>query len=222
MEPFTLNARLPRLKLWDILFLGVHDEHQVLSIQELPWYTSAELARKCFQHQDEEQWAKDSRFAHQPPRQTPHCTHHWHTHNSRHRSTCPGEHAQPIYRHHGSSRPIMGPKLETTLVATSRASPHPPGTPVITTQWSHVHPPPASLSWLPCLYPPCLSPPREGVDSMAAHCHPSQPPAVLIGYSVEIGLKQERGLLSGTATAKFVGGPWFYPHQSLLYWWRHK
>ena len=34
---------LPCLELGDTLLLGVRDEHQVISVEDLPWYTSAEL-----------------------------------------------------------------------------------------------------------------------------------------------------------------------------------
>ena len=55
------------------LLLGVCDKHQVISKEKLSWHTSEELMRERFQHQDEEQQAKD---AHHTPRQTPHCTDH--------------------------------------------------------------------------------------------------------------------------------------------------
>ena len=43
MEPFTFHASLPCLELGDTLLLGVRYEHQVISVEELPWYASAEL-----------------------------------------------------------------------------------------------------------------------------------------------------------------------------------
>ena len=49
---------------WYTLLLGVCTKHQVTSIEKLPWHISAELARQCFQHQDEEQWAKDRALMH--------------------------------------------------------------------------------------------------------------------------------------------------------------
>ena len=57
-EPFTFHTSLPRFQLGDTLLLSVRDEHQVISV-ELLWYTSTELTQKRFQHQNEEQWAKD-------------------------------------------------------------------------------------------------------------------------------------------------------------------
>ena len=58
------HTSLPCLELGDTLLLGVHNEHQVISVEKLPWYTSAELPRKCFQYQNEEQWAKDKTLMH--------------------------------------------------------------------------------------------------------------------------------------------------------------
>ena len=64
MEPFTIHVSLPRRKLGDTLLLGVHDEHQVISVDKLPWYPSAKLKRKRLQHKVEEQWAKDRTLMH--------------------------------------------------------------------------------------------------------------------------------------------------------------
>ena len=63
--------------------------HQVISVEKLPWHTSAELTRKRFQHQDEEQGARDRALMHTwctdaLPRQTPRCTVHWPAHDSEH------------------------------------------------------------------------------------------------------------------------------------------
>ena len=44
--------------------MGVHDEHQVISIEMLPRHISAELTWKHLQHKDEEQWAKDRALMH--------------------------------------------------------------------------------------------------------------------------------------------------------------
>ena len=94
------------------LLLGVRNEHQVIRIEQLPWHSSVELARQHFQHQDEEQWAKERALMHsQLPRQTPHCINHWPAHGSGHCRTCPGWHAQPIRPHPGSSMPTTGPFL---------------------------------------------------------------------------------------------------------------
>ena len=59
MEPFTFYASLPRLELGDTLLLAVHNEHQVISVEKLPRYTSAKLTRKRLHHQNEEQWTKE-------------------------------------------------------------------------------------------------------------------------------------------------------------------
>ena len=64
MEPFTFHANLPHIELGDTLLLGVQDKHHVISVEKLPWDTSAELSQKCLQHQDEQQWSKDRALMH--------------------------------------------------------------------------------------------------------------------------------------------------------------
>ena len=68
---------------------GARSMHQVISVEKLPWHTSAELTRKRFQHQDEEQGARNRALMHTwctdvLPRQTPRCTVHWPAHDSGH------------------------------------------------------------------------------------------------------------------------------------------
>ena len=58
MESCTFHASLPHLTLRVTLLLSVHDEHQVISIEKLPWYNGVELTRQRLQYQDEGQWAK--------------------------------------------------------------------------------------------------------------------------------------------------------------------
>ena len=60
----TFNARFPRLYLGHTLLLGVRDEHQVISLEELPWYAGVELTWQSLKHQNEEQWAKDRTLMH--------------------------------------------------------------------------------------------------------------------------------------------------------------
>ena len=64
MEPVTFHASLPCLELGDTLLFGGHDEHQVISVKELPCYASAELALQNLHHKNEEQWAKDRTLMH--------------------------------------------------------------------------------------------------------------------------------------------------------------
>ena len=59
MESFTFHASLPCLELGDTLLLGVHDEHQVISLERLRWHTCAMLTRKRFQYQGKDQCARD-------------------------------------------------------------------------------------------------------------------------------------------------------------------
>ena len=59
-KPFTFHISFPFLELGHTLFQGFHDEHQVYSIEKFPWHNNGEFVRQCFQHQDKEQWAKDS------------------------------------------------------------------------------------------------------------------------------------------------------------------
>ena len=66
-EPFTVHSSLPHL--------GFGDTLQVISKEKLPWHTSAELAQKHFQHQDEGQWAKNRALM--PPTPTPHSSPYW-------------------------------------------------------------------------------------------------------------------------------------------------
>ena len=47
-EPLTLHASLPRRELWDTVLPGVRDEHQVISIEKLPWHTNVELTQERF------------------------------------------------------------------------------------------------------------------------------------------------------------------------------
>ena len=62
---FTFHASLPCLELEDTPILrGVSNEHQVIRVEELPWYTSAELTRQHLQHHREEQWANDGTLMH--------------------------------------------------------------------------------------------------------------------------------------------------------------
>ena len=43
-KPFlSPESKLPRLELVDTLLLGVHNKHQVISIEKLPWHPGAEL-----------------------------------------------------------------------------------------------------------------------------------------------------------------------------------
>ena len=58
-EPFTSHASLPRLELGDILPLNVRDEHQVINVEKLPWYTSAELMGERLRYQNGKQLTKD-------------------------------------------------------------------------------------------------------------------------------------------------------------------
>ena len=64
MGPFTFHASLPCLEFGDTLLPGVHVEHQIIRIEQLPWHNSAELKWQCFQPQDEDQWAKDRSLRH--------------------------------------------------------------------------------------------------------------------------------------------------------------
>ena len=61
MELITFHASLDQ---GDSLFLCVRDEHQVISKEELPRYTSAEVKQECLQYQNEEQWVKDRTLMH--------------------------------------------------------------------------------------------------------------------------------------------------------------
>ena len=71
-----------------------------------------ELKRQSLQHQNEEQWAKDSTLMHTKIlHQTHHCTDHWPSHDSRRWSTCSGWPAQPNLPPQGSLWPIIGPSL---------------------------------------------------------------------------------------------------------------
>ena len=44
--PLTSHASFPCPELGDSLVLGVRDEHQVISVEKLPWHTSSELMLK--------------------------------------------------------------------------------------------------------------------------------------------------------------------------------
>ena len=63
-EPFTFHASLPCLELGDTTLLGVRDEHQVISVEELPCYASLKLMRQNIHHQNEEQWVKGRTLMH--------------------------------------------------------------------------------------------------------------------------------------------------------------
>ena len=88
------------------LLLGVCDEHQVISIEKLPWPTRAELTRKLLQHPSEEQWPNDRAMMHAKLLDVLTIDSHTTLHN-----TCPGWHAQPIPRPWGSLRPTIEPFL---------------------------------------------------------------------------------------------------------------
>ena len=60
----SFHVSLPRLELGDTLLLGDRDEHQVISVEKLPWYTSTELTRTRLQPQNDEQWAKNRTLMH--------------------------------------------------------------------------------------------------------------------------------------------------------------
>ena len=58
MEPFTFHSSLPWHELECAFLMGVHCDHQVISIKKLLWHTGAELTRQRFQQKDGEQWDK--------------------------------------------------------------------------------------------------------------------------------------------------------------------
>ena len=58
---------LHAFELGDTPLLCVCGKHQVIRVEKLPWHTWAELTRKRFQHQGDEQWAKDRALIHQIP-----------------------------------------------------------------------------------------------------------------------------------------------------------
>ena len=92
--PLTFHARLHRLNLGDTLFMGVHDEHLVIS------------ADKFLHHTRVKPTGNASGWRHQLPCQTLHCTERWPIHHSGHWLTCPGWHTAQ------SSTP--GPPIPTT------------------------------------------------------------------------------------------------------------
>ena len=96
---------------WRYTPLGVRDEHQVIGGEKLPWYTSAKLTRKHLQYQNKEQWAKGRTIMH-PNSHIKLFTLLTIDLHSRHWSTCPGWHTQPIPQPWGSIKPIVGPSLE--------------------------------------------------------------------------------------------------------------
>ena len=53
---FTFHASLSQIGLGYTLRQDMRNEYQVVSVDELPWYTSAKLAQKHVKHQDEQQW----------------------------------------------------------------------------------------------------------------------------------------------------------------------
>ena len=59
MEHLTFHAGLPYIELQDILLQGVHNEHEVITMEELPWHASTKLTQKRHTHHGEGQWAKD-------------------------------------------------------------------------------------------------------------------------------------------------------------------
>ena len=107
MAPFTFYASLPCHELGNTLLLGVHDEHQVIGVEELPWYTSAEFMRQRLHLQNEEQWAKDITLMHtnSNTQLLTLLTIHLHT------NLGPGWNAQPIPGPQGSLWPTIGPSL---------------------------------------------------------------------------------------------------------------
>ena len=48
----------------DTLLLGVRDEHQAISIDNLPWNTCAEFTQKLFHHLDGLQWTMERALRH--------------------------------------------------------------------------------------------------------------------------------------------------------------
>ena len=92
LSPWFFMPAFHALSL-ETIFQGIHDEHQVISLEELLCQTSTELLQKpCCSP-------------------TPHCVDHWpeHIHNSRHWCTSSEWRTQPIPWHRGSSRPTAGP-----------------------------------------------------------------------------------------------------------------
>ena len=58
-QPLALHALLSGLQLWQTLFQRLSCNCKVISIQEHPWHTCAELVWRRFQYQDEEEGTED-------------------------------------------------------------------------------------------------------------------------------------------------------------------